>query len=39
MYSTNITDNQWQVIEKNINVQEGRRFLPTADTEARLVTE
>lgn len=22
MYSTNITDSQWQVIEKNINVQE-----------------
>lgn len=25
MYSTNITDNQWQVIEKNINVQERKK--------------
>lgn len=27
MYSTNITDNQWQVIEKNINVQEWKKIL------------
>lgn len=27
MYSTNITDNQWQVIEKNINVQERKKIL------------
>lgn len=27
MYSTNTTDNQWQVIEKNINVQERKKIL------------
>ena len=33
IYSTNITDNQWQVIEKNINVQERKKIL--ADGEYR----
>ena len=28
MYSTNLTDNQWQVIEKIINAQERKRKHP-----------
>lgn len=27
MYSTNLTDNQWQVIDKIINAQEKKTFL------------